>query len=121
MLDRDTINELNILSVAVFGTKSKWKKMCDLGVMEPVMEETKKLTIENGEEVAKMVKAQKVDDNGIAVSTMRHYTPETVKEFMLMVLDRRKQMQDTINRLEAEKKAQSAAKATAQAASGTAV
>jgi hypothetical protein len=95
--------------------------MIDLGVMEPVMEEVKKLTIEGGKEVTKMVKAQKVDDNGIAVSTMRHYTPDTVREFMLMVLDRRKQMQDTINRLEAEKKAQSVAKNAAQAASGTAV
>ena len=124
MIDRDTINELNALSVAVFGTKSKWKKMCDLGVMEPVMEETKKLTIENGEEVVKMVKAQKVDDNGIAVSTMRHYTPETVKEFMLMVLDRRQQMQQTIQRLEAQKKAEALTKQAAQTvqhASGTAI
>ena len=126
MYTRETINELNALSRAVFGTTSKWRKMIDSGVPELVEENTTKLTVENGKEQKETVKTAKLytgpnGDAEIHQSTLKHYTVSEVREFMLMVLDRRKQMQDTINRLEAENNAQDAAKRVAEKASGSSI
>jgi hypothetical protein len=119
---REVTEELNKLSIAVFGTKSKWKKMIDLGVMEPVLEDTKRLVMKDGKEETQTIKTQKVDDNGIAISAMHHYTPETVKEFMLTVLYRRQQAEQAIKKLQEEQKAKEDLKnAVAEAASGTAI
>lgn len=117
---REVVNEMNALSMAVFGTKSKWRKMIDMGVTEAVLEDTKHLTIVNGKEETKMTKTNVLHKDQIPLSRLRHYTVADVKEFMLTVLDRRKQVQDTIKRLEAEKKADATAKLVA-GASGTAV
>ncbi len=125
MYSREIINELNKLSKEVFGSSSKWRKMIEKGVGELTEEDTKKLEIIDGKEISKIVKTPKmhVGDGGgeLHQYNLKHYTVESVKEFMLMVLDRRAQMQQAIKRLEEQKKAEEAIRKAAEEASGTAV
>lgn len=118
---RETVNELNALSMAVFGTKSKWRKMIDLGVTEPVVEDIKHLTVVDGKEEVKMTKTNVLHKDQLPLFRLKHYTVSEVREFMLTVLDRREQVRQAIQKLENEKKAQEAATKTVQGASGTAV
>lgn len=120
-IDRKTKEELNQLSKEVFGSTSKWKKMCELGVAEPIMEDTIKLTMVDGKEVKENVKTPVLYKDSIPTSTLRRYTIPEVREFMLTAKDRQEQVRAAIKRIEEQQKAQAAAKATAEAASGTAV
>lgn len=122
MYNRKTINELNALSKQVFGSTSKWKKMIEMGVTEPLLEDTKHLTIDkDGKEQTQMIKTNVLHKDHIPLSRLKHYTVESVREFMLTILDRRKQVEDTINRLEAQKKTDAATKYVQETASGTAI
>ena len=119
-IDRKTKEELNQLSKEVFGSTSKWKKMVELGVGEPVQEDTTKLTMVDGKEVKETVKTPVLHKDAIPLSRLKRYTVNEVREFMLTVKDRQDQVRAAIKRIEEQQKAQ-AAKATAEAASGTAV
>ena len=125
MYNRETIEEMNELSTETFGTKSKWKKMVEKGVAELIEEDTKKLTMKDGKEVVETVKmpSMHVGINGgeLHKSVLKRYTVEEAKEFMLLVKDRRAQVQAAIKRIEEQQKAEAAAKAEAEKASGTAV
>jgi hypothetical protein len=123
MYSRETINELNALSKSVFGSSSKWKKMIDKGVPELVEEEIKKLIFKDGKEAYEMVKIPtyftgKFGNVEMAHYKLNRYTVESVKDFMLMVLERRAQVQATIKRLEEEQRAK---KEALDKASGSAV
>lgn len=122
---REVINEMNALSKEVFGSTSKWKKMVEKGVAELIEEDTKKLTMKDGKEVVETVKTplMHVGSSGgeLHKSVLKRYTLEEAKEFMLLVKDRRAQVQAAIKRIEEQQKAEAAAKAEAEKASGTAV
>jgi hypothetical protein len=124
MYTRETINELNALSREIFGTTSKWKKMCEQGVVQLLEEDTTLLTIKDGKEVKETVKTPvyfkgKSGEAEIEQSRLHRYTVEEVREFMLMVKDRRAQVRETIRKLEEQKKAQEAARTVVLAATGT--
>lgn len=125
MYNRETIEEMNKLSTEVFGTKSKWKKMVEKGVAELIEEDTTKLTIKDGKEHKETIKmpSMHVGINGgeLHKSVLKRYTVEEAKNFMLLVKDRRAQVQAAIKRIEEQQKAEAAAKAEAEKASGTAV
>lgn len=126
MYSREVIKEMNALSKAVFGSSSKWRKMVEKGVHELIEEDTTKLTIKDGKEEKENVKTAKmhVGSNGgeLHQYTLKHYTVEEAKEFLLTVLDRRTQLQEAIKRLEEQKKAQEDLKqAVGEAISGTSV
>ena len=121
MYPRETINELNALSKTVFGSSSKWRKMVEKGVRELVQEDSKRLTIKDGKEATETVKTTVLYKDHIPLNTLNRYTVESVRKFMLTVLDRRAQMQEAIKRLDEQKKAEDAAKEAARQASGTAV
>lgn len=120
-IDRKTKEELNQLSKEVFGSSSKWRKMMDLGVPEVVEENTKKLVMKDGKEEYETVKTAVLYKEQMPLNTLRRYTVSEVRDFMLTVKDRQDQVRAAIKRIEEQQKAQAAAKATAEKASGTAV
>jgi inorganic pyrophosphatase/exopolyphosphatase len=125
MYSREVINEMNALSKEVFGTTSKWKKMVEKGVAELVEEDIKKLSIKDGKEVTEIVKTPKLragpGGGELHQSTLKRYTVEEAREFLLLVKDRRTQVQAAIKRIEEQQKVEKAAKEEAEKASGTAV
>lgn len=125
MYDREIINELNALSKAVFGTTSKWKKMIDSGVTEPVLEDTKRLIIKDGKEEFETVKTQKTHEgpNGaeIPLFRLKHYTVESVKQFMLSVLTIREQNRQALIKAQEEKAKEEVRQQVSKEASGTSV
>lgn len=118
---REVVEELNNLSFQVFGVKSKWRKMLEKGVAELVEEDTKKLTVVNGKESTETVKTPVLHKDQLHQYNLKKYSVESVREFMLMVLDRKEQVRQAIKRIEEQKKAEEAAKKVAEEASGTAV
>jgi hypothetical protein len=122
---RETVNELNALSKEVFGTTSKWKKMIDMGVTEPVMEDTKRLTLKDGKEEYETVKTQKthIGPNGaeLPLFNLHHYDVDSVKEFMLGILVQRIQIRQAIERAKEEKAKETLRQQITEQASGTAV
>ena len=86
-----------------------------------MQEDTIRLTMKDGKEEKEMVKTPVLDKEQLVVNRLKRYTVEGVREFMLTVKDRQEQLRATIKRIEEQQKAQAAAKATAEAASGTAV
>lgn len=125
MYSRETVNELNALSKEVFGSTSKWRKMMEKGVAELVEEDTKKLVIKDGKEVTETVKTPKlyVGKSGgeLHQHILKRYTVEEVREFMLMVKDRREQMKQAMKLAEEHRKAEAAAKQVAERASGSSI
>lgn len=126
MYSREVINELNALSKEVFGTTSKWKKMIEKGVPELMQEDTKKLTIKDGKQETETVKTPVLytgpsGEAELHQHALKRYTVDEVREFMLMVLDRRQQMKLALAQLEAQQKAEAAAKQVALKASGSSV
>ncbi len=126
MYPREVINELNALSKEIFGSTSKWKKMIEKGVPELVEENTKKLTMNGTKEEYETVKTP-VLYNGPSGNAefhqhvLKRYTVDEVREFMLMVRDRREQMKLAMAQIEAQQKAQKAAKEAAERASGSSI
>lgn len=125
MYSREVINELNALSKEIFGSTSKWKKMIELGVPELIQEDTKKLTVVDGKQETETVKTPKmhVGLNGgeLHQHTLRRYTVDEVREFMLTVKDRQEQVRQMIKRIEAQNKAQEEAKRTVDKAAGSSI
>lgn len=121
---RETVNELNALSKEVFGTTSKWRKMIEKGVSELVEEEVKRLKIVDGKEVTENTKVPLFHEgpNGgeLHQYTLKRYTVDTVKEFMLNVLVMRQKLREAMEKMQKEQKAaQEAKQAVADQASGS--
>jgi hypothetical protein len=121
MLSREVINELNALSKETMGSSSKWRKMIELGVPELVQEDTVKLTMVDGKEVKETVKTPVLYKDSIHAHTLKRYTVESVREFMLTVKDRQEQVRALIKRIEEQKKAAEATKQAVADQSGSAV
>jgi hypothetical protein len=123
---REIVDELNSLSKSILGSYSKWKKMVEKGVPELKEESTKKLTVKDGKQETETVKTPvfHTGKNGnceMHQYYLHRYTVSEVKNFMLTIKDRRAQVQAAIKRIEEQQKAEAAAKAEAEKASGTAV
>lgn len=103
MYTRETINELNMLSKEVFGSSSKWKKMVEKGVPELITEDTSRFNEKGEKEVVKTPKMF-VGPNGgeLYQSSLNRYTVESVKEFMLGVLVKRKSFEESIKKQKEE-------------------
>jgi hypothetical protein len=99
--------ELDQLSLEVFGTKTKWKKLVENGKMELVTEDTKRLYRENGEEKTEIVKTPlaHVGSKGGELNkyVLKRYTVDEIKAKMLQI---KKQMDDFKLHLEKQKEEQ---------------
>jgi uncharacterized small protein (DUF1192 family) len=120
MYSRETAEELNKLSMEVFGSKTKWRKMVEKGVAELVEENTTKLTYVDGKEKTETIKTPVLHKDQMTQYTLKRYTVPEVREFMLLVKERHAQLQEAIKRIEAQKKASEATKASIDRASGSA-
>jgi hypothetical protein len=126
MYDRETVTELNALSKEIFGSSSKWRKMVDKGVPHLIEEDIKKMSLEDGKEVTEMVKTPILYTGPSGEAEfhqyyLKRYSIPEVKEFLLTAKDRQDQVRAMIKRIEEQQRAQAAAKAEAEKASGSSI
>jgi len=122
---RALIDELNQLSKETFRTKSKWRKLVEIGEVVPVTEDTKRLTIgEDGKENVEIVKTQVMHTgkNGGEVPTfaLKRYTVDEVRAKMLELKEQHAKILEAIRKGQEQKKKQEEAIALAARASGSA-
>jgi hypothetical protein len=117
MYSRETINELNQLSKEIFGASSKWRKMVESGVLEPVMEDIKKVNPDGTFEMTK-IQAMHTSTKGGEVPKSRivRYTPETIKAYMVERKAQKEQFIAALAKMEQDKRAANAAEAAKKAA-----
>jgi len=124
-MTHEQIQELNNLSMAVFRSKSKWRKMVEQGVAELVVEDTTRLTSDGTETTVKTAKMHVGAKGGeVPQYTLQRYTPESVKEFMLKVIYERQLYFDAIRKVkekEEEDLKKELQKQAVEEASGTSV
>jgi hypothetical protein len=124
MLDRKTIEELNELSLSVFGVKSRWRKLVDRGSTEIVMEDTTRLHADGTKEnVQTPVMHEGKAGGQLQKQGIVRYTPESIKEKMLFMKKQRDEMFATLLKQQEEQKAamqaQEEAKNAVSSASGS--
>lgn len=84
MYNREQKEELDNLSLMVFGSRSKWRKMVEKGVAELQMEDTTRLNHDGTKEVVKTEKLYEGPNGGtLPHSVLKRYTPEEAKAYML--------------------------------------
>jgi hypothetical protein len=97
MYSREIRQELDLLSKEVFGSRTKWRRMVEQGVVEPVLEDTTRYVPDpdskNGEDYKTEVVKTNVTHHGpnggeLNMHTIKRYTVEEIKQYML---DRKKQ------------------------------
>jgi hypothetical protein len=123
MYSRETIDELNALSKAVFGTSSKWKKIIEKGVHTLYDEDTTRVNTNGTKETVKTARLH-VGKNGgeLPEYYLNRYTTESVKEFMLNVLVQRQRLQELLKKQkEDEDLKKELAKQTLEESSGSSV
>jgi hypothetical protein len=81
-MDRKTRDELNQLSKQVFGTSSRWQKIVNNGVAEPMSRERDVIV-----PTSKGLKTKTYTDKKTVV---RHYSVDEVKKLMEDILEERK-------------------------------
>jgi hypothetical protein len=122
MLSRKVIEELNALSKEVFNSTSKWRKMCEKGVLTPLEEDTVRLAADGTKTTVKTpVMHVGKNDGEIPRFYLKRYTPETVREFMVGVLLKRQQFMEAIKKQQADQKAAQATKDAVSEAAGSSV
>ena len=121
MYDRKTIDEMNALSKQVFGSTSKWRKMVEKGVWEPLEEETKRLTFKDGKEEYETVKTPVLHKDQLQKHTLHRYTVSEAMNFMVNVLIKREEIRQAIEKAKEQAKAEQESKDAVMQASGTAV
>jgi hypothetical protein len=89
-MTREVRENLNRLSKEVFGSSSKWKKICDQGVAEP-FERDREVTVPDGKGG---VKTKTFTDKKLVV---KHYTPDEVCKMMLEILVSRQKKPSVLN------------------------
>jgi hypothetical protein len=89
-MTREVRENLNRLSKEVFGSSSKWKKICDQGVAEP-FERDREVTVPDGKGG---VKIKVFTDRKLIV---KHYTPDEVCKMMLEILVSRQKKSSVLN------------------------
>lgn len=78
-MTREIREELNQLSLRAFGSSSRWKKLVDKGVLEPMQREREVMVPKaNGQ----LVKKTFVDKKSVT----KRYTVDEVKALMLQIL-----------------------------------
>lgn len=93
-LTRQQREELNQLSLEVFGSSSRWKKLVENGFNRPVVEEIEEeVPTEDGKDV-KIEKRTVLSTykNGAPMSKKTHHTPESIKELMIKMKDHASQV-----------------------------
>ena len=89
-MDRKTREELNDLSMECFGTSSRWQKIVNNGVLEPMERDREVLVPQlNGRLVKKVFTDKK--------TFIKSYTVEEVKKLMLDILEDRKKFVKVID------------------------
>lgn len=83
-MDRKTREELNALSKEVFGSSSRWKKIVENGVAEPMQKDREVMVPQAG----RIVKRTFTDNK----SVLRRYSIEEVTKLMKDILEDRKKM-----------------------------
>jgi hypothetical protein len=132
MYPREIKEELDKLSKEVFGSSSKWKKMVEDGVIEPVLEDTKRLIPDpetDGDYKTETIKTQvsHFGANGGELSKfeVKRYTVDSIKAHMLDIKARFEAFRENVKKLQEEQKAKEeadkAAKEQLGANSGSAV
>ncbi len=89
-MTREVRENLNRLSKEVFGSSSKWKKICDQGVAEP-FERDREVTVPDGRGG---VKVKTFTDKKFVV---KHYTADEVAKMMLDILISRQKRASVLN------------------------
>ncbi len=85
-MNRTTIDEMNELSKRCFGTTSRWKKILDNGVAEPLPDETKVVpNFATKQLESRTFKSHK--------SVIKRYTFQEVKELMESILKQQEDLQ----------------------------
>lgn len=128
MYNAEVKKEMDKLSLEVFGTKSRWRKMVEQGVAELIEEDTTRLFIKDGVENKETVKTPLMHEgaNGgqMLQFQLKRYTMEEVKEKLIFLKTQRdnflsalkKQQEDEKTAKELEK-----AKTVVQTASGSSI
>ena len=103
--------ELNALSLSVYGVKSRWQKLVEKGYPELLTEETEELVPaeKEGEEPTKRTVRVPVLKNGSQQYTLKRHTFESVKQLLTEQKTRMDEIRAQIKKLQedaAEKKKQ---------------
>lgn len=133
MYSREIIEEMNILSKEVLGSKNRWRKLVEEGVPVQVTEDTTRYIPgpEGKEEESKteVVKTPVLhyglnDASGINKFYTKRYTVEEAKEYLLKIKTQynhlKKQFDAMQNEQKAKQKAENIAKSKVAANSGSA-
>lgn len=106
-IPRSTREELGTLSKEIFGSTSRWQKILDKGTLELVTETvTEEVPGENGAEPTKKETQVPVLMNGTKQFTVKRYTLDTLKGYLLELKAKREAFLAMIKKQEEEKKAQ---------------
>ena len=125
MYNREQKEELDALSQAVFGSRSRWRKMVEVGVPELIQEDTTRLNRDGTSETVKTAKLY-VGPNGgeLPHSVLKRYTLEEAKQHMIDLKAKREAFFEMIKKQQEEaqkaKEAEEAKKAV-ETASGSSV
>lgn len=96
-------DELDTLSLEVFGTKSRWKKLLDRGYTELLTEEvTEYVPGEDGKEGETKKVNVPVKRNGMSVYVTKYHTVESVKETLLKLKEQKEKLQEEIRKMQEE-------------------
>ncbi len=74
--------ELNELSKKVFGALSKWQKICDAGVPEPMEREREVMVPDGKGGITKKIFTDRK-------SVIKHYSPQEIRKIMEEIIEKR--------------------------------
>jgi hypothetical protein len=117
-ISRKEREELDLLSKEVFGTTTRWKKLCDSGYEEALTEEKQETmpTDENGvvgETKTIRVPVRATKNGGVKYVT-KYHTPATVKEYMLQQKKQFSEIREKIQKYQDDMKKKQAEEAIAK-------
>lgn len=114
--DKETREEMAILSKEVFGSAGRWRKLLENGQNELVTKTvTEEVPGENGAEPTfKDVKMPVLEANNAKLFKMKYYTFETLKEYMLELKVKRDEILAMIKKQQEEQKAKKEAELKAE-------
>lgn len=106
-IDREEREELNKLSKEVFGSASKWQKFLNNGLKELTQRTVVEVVPgENGApDTTKQVKVPVLTPNGVKQYHIKHFTLETMKEWLLELKTKRDEFMAMIKKQQDEEKA----------------
>jgi hypothetical protein len=98
MYPSETIEEMNKLSKVAFGSKSKWRKILEKGVMVPETEDTTVFVPDENhpeggvtKQIKTPVKRFDSEGRGIYQNIMKRFTLEETKTWMLQIIAERQE------------------------------